>query len=467
MAERGGHVVSAPDTLESRPREPVRPVDERLPLRRLVPLSAQHVLAMIAAPVSTTFLTGQALGLDAARTASLLSATLLLCGAGALLQSLGPWRIGARLPFVMLPGGAATALFLQIAKDHGPATATGSVLLAAALLFAVLPFYARIVRLFPPLVMGTTVLLIGIAMIRVAAQLITGGRGTPGYAEPSSVILAAATIGCTVVLLLVLRGVWRQTAVLLGMGAGALIALTTGLGSFAPAGGGSLGAPALPRLLPYGAPHFDVLAALPLLVFSLTTLAEVTGQTVLNSRTVGREPDLGRDVPRVARADALVSVFGALFGTSLLVTSAENIGIGRLTGVRSRFVTAGAGVLLVVVGLVAPLSRLLAAIPAPVVGGSALVIYGIIAVMGVTMLGRALPAVAESASGEGPYATVAALALTAGLLPVVAPDLYQGFPGWARTVLGSGVVAGTLAAVLLHALFRRFDPTRPSRAPAS
>ncbi|MGW7101812.1 solute carrier family 23 protein [Streptomyces sp. NPDC054883] len=455
--------MSAPETLESRPKEPVRPVDERLPLRRLLPLSAQHVLAMIAAPVSTTFLTGQALGLDAARTASLLSATLLLCGAGALLQSLGVWRIGARLPFVMLPGGAATALFLQIAKDHGPATATGSVLLAAALLFAVLPFYARIVRLFPPLVMGTTVLLIGIAMIRVAAQLITGQRGAPGYAAPSAVALAAATIGATVLLLLVLRGVWRQTAVLLGMGAGALIALATGLGAFTPAGG-SLGTPALPRLLPYGAPHFDVLAALPLLVFSLTTLAEVTGQTVLNSQTVGRESDPGRDVPRVARADALVSVFGALFGTSLLVTSAENIGIGRLTGVRSRFVTAGAGVLLVLVGLLAPLSRLLAAIPPPVVGGSALVIYGIIAVMGVTMLGRALPAAADPGSGDSPYATVAALALTAGLLPVVAPDLYQGFPGWARTVLGSGVVAGTLAAVLLHALFGRFGPTRPARA---
>lgn len=48
-----------------------------------------------------------------------------------------------------------------------------------------------------------------------------------------------------------------------------------------------------------------------------------------------------------------------------------------------------------------------------------------------------------------------ALALTVGLLPVVAPDIYQGFPGWARTVLGSAVVAGTLTAVLLHALFRR------------
>ncbi|MFF7778375.1 hypothetical protein ACFZCG_28660 [Streptomyces tanashiensis] len=128
----------------------VEDVDAPVPPRRLVPLAAQHVLAMIAAPVSTVFLVAGSLRMSPGATASLLSTVLLLCGAGALLQSLGVWRIGGRLPFVMLPGGAATALFLQIAQEHGPATATGAVLLAAALLLAVLPLYARVVRLFPP-----------------------------------------------------------------------------------------------------------------------------------------------------------------------------------------------------------------------------------------------------------------------------------------------------------------------------
>ncbi|WP_432084708.1 MULTISPECIES: uracil-xanthine permease family protein [unclassified Streptomyces] len=417
------------------------PVDARVPARRLLPLAAQHVLAMIAAPVSTVFLTAGTLGLAPGTTASLLSAVLVLCGAGALLQSLGVWRIGARLPFVMLPGGAATALFLQIAQDHGTPTAAGSVLLAAALLIAVLPLYARVVRLFPPLVMGVTVLLIGIAMIRVAARLVTG---PDGEGEPRAVLLAGLTVAATVGAYVLLRGVWRQTAILTGMAAGVLLAVVTGLGAFAPAPGSGF---SLPALLPYGTPRFDVLAALPLLVFSLTTLAEITGQTVLNSETVGRTPDPGRDVPRVARADALVSLVGGLFGTSLMVTSAENIGIGRLTGVRSRFVTAAAGALLIGVGLATPVSRALAGIPEAVVGGSSLVVYAVIAVMGVEMLRRA------DLSGTGSMA--AALALAAGLLPLLTPGLYDGFPGWARTVLGSGVVAGTLTAVLLTALLGR------------
>ncbi|GHG37981.1 uracil-xanthine permease family protein [Streptomyces zaomyceticus] len=424
------------------------PDEAPVPLRRLVPLAAQHVLAMIAAPVSTVFLVAGTLKMPPGATASLLSAVLLLCGAGALLQSLGVWRIGGRLPFVMLPGGAATALFLQIAQEHGAPTATGAVLLAAALLLSVLPLYARVVRLFPPLVMGVTVLLIGIAMIRVAARLVTGPDGT---GEPRAVLLAALTVAATVAAYVFLRGVWRQTSVLIGMATGTVVAVTTGLGAFAPAVGSGF---ALPDLLPFGSPRFDLVAALPLLVFSLTTLAEITGQTVLNSETVGRTPAPERDVPRVARADALVSMVGGLFGTSLMVTSAENIGIGRLTGVRSRFVTAGAGVLLVGLGLATPVSRALAGIPEAVVGGAALVVYAVIAVMGVEMLRRA------DLSGTGPGSLTAALALTAGLLPLLSPDLYAGFPAWARTILGSGVVAGTLTAVVLTALLR---PVRRDR----
>ncbi|MEU2549152.1 solute carrier family 23 protein [Streptomyces roseolus] len=261
-----------------------------------------------------------------------------------------------------------------------------------------------------------------------------------------AVLLAALTVAATVAAYVLLRGVWRQTSVLIGMTAGTAVAVTTGLGAFAPAAGGGF---ALPALLPFGTPRFDLVAALPLLLFSLTTLAEITGQTVLNSETVGRAPTPERDVPRVARADALVSLAGGLFGTSLMVTSAENIGIGRLTGVRSRFVTAGAGVLLVALGLATPVTRALAGIPEAVVGGSALVVYAVIAVMGVEMLRRA------DLSGTGTGNLTAALALTAGLLPLLSPNLYAGLPGWARTVLGSGVVAGTLTAVLLTALLGR------------
>lgn len=100
----------------------------------------------------------------------------------------------------------------------------------------------------------------------------------------------------------------------------------------------------------------------------------------------------------------------------------------------------------------------MAGLPAAVVGGSALVVYAVIAVMGVEMLARA-------ELGERSNSLVAALALAVGLLPLLAPGLYGGFPGWIRTIAGSGVVAGTLAAVLLHALFGASAAHRGVRAP--
>ncbi|MFI5659576.1 uracil-xanthine permease family protein [Streptomyces sp. NPDC051684] len=414
------------------------PVDERLPLKRLVPLACQHVLAGVAAPVSSVILIATTLKLSTAQTASLLSATLVLCGVGALLQSLGvaALRVGARLPFLMLPGGAAVAIFLQIAQEYGPATASGSVLVAAAFLLCVLPFYGRLVRLFPPLVMGTTVVLIGINMIKVTAPMVASGPG-----------LGFATLGVIAVFFLVLRGVWRQMAVLLGLVCGTVLAAVVGT-DIEVAHGGIF---ALPDPFPYGAPHFDLLAAIPLLVFALASLAEATGQTVLNSEAVGRTPDAGRDVPRIARADALVSLFSGLFGTSLMVTSAENIGIVQLTRVRSRFVTAAAGVLLVVCGLITPLTRVLAAIPEPVVGAAGLVIYAVIAVMGFGMLSR-------TDLSHGTDSVVIALALVIGMLPIVSPEMYAELPTWARTLFGSGVAAGAIAAVVLSAVFRTLGP---------
>ncbi|WP_407285908.1 uracil-xanthine permease family protein [Streptomyces sp. BP-8] len=415
-------------------------VDELPPPSRLLPLAAQHVLAMIAAPVSSVFLIAAGLRLPADRTASLLSATLILCGAGALLQSFGVLGTGARLPFMMLPGGAAVAVFLRIAREHGAATASGSVLLAAALLLAVLPLYARIVRFFPPLVMGATVLVIGVNMIDVAAPMALGGRR-----------LALLTLAATALGFLLLRGVWRQLSVLLGIAVGTAAAALTGAAVPAVPGTDVL---ALPRLLPYGAPHFDLLAALPLMVFALASLAEATGQTVLNSEAVGRTPDPARDVPRTARADALTSLGAGLLGGAVMVTSAENIGIVQLTGVRSRFVTAAAGALLVLCGLLAPVTRLLAALPAPVVGGASLVIYAVIAAMGVDMLRR-------TALADPGAVTVVALTLLAGLLPLLSPQLYEPLPAWARALFGNGVPAAALTAVALSALFRRLGTGRP------
>lgn len=120
----------------------VHPVDEILPLQRLILLGLQHVLVMAASPITAVFLIGKTLNLASDITVNLISATFLMCGLGSLLQSLGPFKFGARLPFIMVPGGAPIVIFLTIAQQTDIQTASGAVILTALFYFAFLPVFA-------------------------------------------------------------------------------------------------------------------------------------------------------------------------------------------------------------------------------------------------------------------------------------------------------------------------------------
>jgi xanthine/uracil permease len=203
---------------------------------------------------------------------------------------------------------------------------------------------------------------------------------------------------------------------------------------------------AVPALFPFGTPTFNVIAAIPLLIFSVISMAEATGQTVAVAEVVGKEIRPRDVVPRTIRGDALMSLIGGLFGTSLIITSGENIGIVSATGIKSRYVTALAGGILIAIALFAPLGRLANAIPAAVVGGTAMVVFAIIGTMGIDMLRRV-------DLREHGNMFILAAALTMGLLPIVVPGLYSKFPPNLQILLGNGLAMGVLTAVLMNILF--------------
>ncbi|MFF5973140.1 uracil-xanthine permease family protein [Streptomyces sp. NPDC012769] len=437
--------------------EDVHPVDESRPLGRILLFGIQHVLVMAATPISAIFLMSAALRLDAGLTVNLLSAAFVLSGVGSLIQSLGPWRFGPRLPFVMLPGGAPLILFIAIAEQHGLPTAVGAVLLTALFTFVALPLFSRLLAYFPALVIGTMIVIVGVNLVKVGAVLVTGRPGEPGFADPVNLGLGMATIGFTVLFYLLFTGVLRQLAVMLGLLAGTALAAALGhIDLDRAAEGGLFG---LPELLPFGSPQFNLLAALPLMLYSLASMAEATGQTVINAEAVGKEIDRRTTVPRTIRGDALTSLFGGFFGLPLMVTSGENIGIVRVTGVRSRFVTAAAGVVLIAIGFLAPVTRAISVIPAAVIGGTAMVVFAVITVLGVQMLGR-------SDLDRHTHTFVCAVALALGLLPILIPGVYAGFPPNARILLESGVAVGAFVAVVLNILFHHVRPRLTAR-PAS
>ncbi len=437
-------------------------VDAVLPLPQLILFGLQHVLVMAAVPITSVFLVSKALGLSAALTVNLISATFLLCGVGTLLQSFGVWKFGARLPFVMVPGGAPIVMFLTIAQQTDLQTASGAVILTALFYFLVLPVFSRCLKYFPRIVIGTLLLLVSINLVKVYGGIIAGRPGTPGFADPVNIGLALATIGFTVLFARLFKGLLGQLSVLLGLLAGGILATLLGMMDFGSVAAGPVWS--APTLLPFGTPHFSVLAATPLLIFSVISMVEATGQTIAVAEVVGREIEPRDVVPRTIRGDALMSLLGGFFGTSMIITSGENIGIVRATNVRSRYVTAAAGVILVLIALFAPLGRLANAIPSAVVGGTAMVVFAIIGTMGIDMLRRV-------DFHERGNMFVLASALVMGLLPIVVPGLYSKFPATLQLVLGNGLAMGSLTAVVLNIVFHHFPAGRiepvAERAPES
>ncbi len=79
---------------------PVHPVDEVPPLAQLGAFGLQHVLAMYAGAVAVPLIVGGAMGLSAADLAYLITADLLMCGIATLIQCVGFWRFGIRLPIM-------------------------------------------------------------------------------------------------------------------------------------------------------------------------------------------------------------------------------------------------------------------------------------------------------------------------------------------------------------------------------
>jgi len=446
-----------------------QPVDEVLPWPQLLLFGLQHVLVMAASPITAAFLVSRALHFTPELTLNLISATFLICGLGTLMQSFGPLGFGARLPFIMVPGGAPIVIFVTIAQQTNLATAAGAVILTAIAYFIILPVFARCLKFFPRLVIGTILLLVAINLVKIYGGIITGQAGTPAFADPTNILLALATVAVTLLFARFLGGMWRQLSVLLGLVVGACIAGAVGAMSLMGVGSGAI--VSVPTAFPFGWPAFDFVAAIPLIVFSVISMAEATGQTIAIAEVVGKDIDPAKDVPKTIRGDALASLVGACLGTSLIITSGENIGIVRATGIRSRFVTAAGGGILIVLALFAPLGRLINAIPGPVVGGTAIIVFCVIAVMGIDILRK------TDLGEHGNLFTLAA-ALAMGLIPILVPGVYSKFPPSVQLVLGNGLAAGTLTAVLFNIVFHHLGvattetakpaadlPIAPSSAP--
>ncbi|MFF2999857.1 nucleobase:cation symporter-2 family protein [Streptomyces sp. NPDC057950] len=409
----------------------------------------QHVAAMYAGVVAPPLIVGAAAGLSGSELTFLTAACLFTAGLATFLQTLGFWKIGARLPFVngvTFAGVAPMTAIVASTKDENDALPVifGAVVVAGVLGFVAAPFFSKAVRFFPPAVTGSVITLIGVSLLPVAFGWAQGPDPTAhDYGSPTFLGLAGTTLVIVLLLRRFTHGFVKQIAVLLGLVAGTLVAIPLGSTDFTPVADAD--AVGFPAPFHFGAPQFQLAAILSMCVVMVVSMTESTADMLALGEIVERPAD-ERTIAAGLRADALGSALSPLFNGFMCSAFAQNIGLVAMTRIRSRYVVATGGGFLVLMGLCPMAASLIAVVPRPVLGGAGVVLFGSVAASGIQTLVRA-------GLDKDDNVLIVAVSLAVGIIPITAPDFYHAFPQTARIVLDSGISTGCVTAVLLNLVF--------------
>jgi uric acid transporter len=425
------------------------PVDQILPPERLAVYGLQHVLAFYAGAVIVPLLLAGAIGLSNEQLIQLISADLFTCGIASIIQSVGFWRVGVRLPLIQGVTFTAVAPMIAIGNAAGGGAMGlreiyGAVIIAGIFTFLIAPFYSRLLHLFPPVVTGTVITIIGVTLVPVAIQDVGGGIPTaPDFASLKNLAFAAGTLLLILLIYRFFRGFLSTIAVLLGLVIGTSVAAAFGLVDFS--GVGKAGWVGVTTPFHFGLPTFGLAAIISMVIVMLITAVETTGDVFATGEIVGKTIHQ-EDIARALRADGLSTLLGGILNSFPYTCFAENIGLVRLTRVKSRFVVAAAGVIMILLGLLPKVAALVAAIPPPVLGGAATVLFATVAVVGIQTLSRV-------DFHDEHNVVIVAVSLGLAMIPVAFPDFYKNFPSGWQIIVGNSITMGSLAAILLNLFF--------------
>ncbi len=438
-------------TTKARPH----PVDEVLPAGKLVVYGFQHVLAFYAGAVIVPILLASAIGLSERELIHLINADLFTCGIASIIQAKGFWKIGVRLP--LLQGVTFTAVSPMIAIGLAAGGGTdgllviyGSVIVAGLVTFLIAPYFSRLIRFFPPVVTGSVILIIGLALLPVAALDAVGGGSDPQPGNLRNLAYALGTLLVIVAIQRIFRGFMATVAVLVGLVLGTLVAWGLGDATFDAVAESSWFGVTTPFF--FGWPQFSFAAIVSMIVVMLITAVETTGDVFATGEIVDKR--VGReDVARALRADGLATTIGGVFNSFPYTCFAENVGLVRLTRVKSRYVVVAAGVIMILIGLIPKAGAVVAGIPHPVLGGAALAMFATVAVVGIQTLARV---------DFNDHRNVVIVGSSVGLAMFVTaqPDVATAVPPWAQIIFGSGITLGSIAAIVLNVVFHHIGRNR-------
>lgn len=420
------------------------PVDEKLPLGQSFVYGLQHVLAMYAGAVAVPLILANALKLPNDVVIYLINADLFIAGVTTIIQCIGFGHIGAKLPLMQGVTFAAVTPMIIIGQSHGLNGIFGATIAAGVITYLLSPYFSQLIRFFPKVVTGTIITIIGVSLLPVAVNWAAGGNpAAPNYASGINISLAFVVLSFILLLNRYCTGFLSNISVLLGLVFGTIIAIPLGITDLSKIGQADWLGMTLP--FAFGMPTFEFSSILAMTVVMLVVMTETTGDIVAIGEII-EKPITSKELTRGLRTDGIGTLLAGVFNTFPHTAFAQNVGLVSLTGIKSRFVVATGGFILIILGLLPKAAALVASIPSPVLGGAGLVMFGMVAASGIKSLGQV-------DYEDNKNTLIVAVSIAVSMIPLVVPSFYHSLPEWAGTVLHSGITGGTLAAIILNAFF--------------
>lgn len=440
-------------------KELIYGLNDRPPLRETVFAALQHLLAIFVAIITPPLIISSALKFDLATTGYLVSMSLFVSGLATLIQCRRFGPIGAGLLCIqgtsfsfispIIGAGMLGMVNHKMNVELGLSYIFSACLVASVVEMVVsrlLPYTRKIIT---PLVSGIVVTLIGMCLIKAGISSCGGGRTAIDNHTFGSMRYLGLALLVLVSIIFFNRSsnrFLRMASIVLGLLIGCVAAYALKMIDFSTLKGS--GGIIIPTIFKYGF-RLDWGAVIGLGLIYLVTAVEAYGDITANSLISG-EPVEGPVFLKRAQggvlADGFNSLLAAVFNSFPNSIFAQNNGMIQLTGVASRYVGYFIAGALVLLGLFPVVGRVFSLIPAPVLGGATLLMFGTVAAAGIRII--------ASTEITRKAVLVMAISFAMGLSVELVPNILDKMPAMIKTIFSSGITTGGLTAIIANALIR-------------
>ena len=441
--------------------ENIYKLNGRVPLTKAIPFGLQHVLAMFVsnlAPVlivcGAAVVRGTGESLTAVEITRLLQCAMFVAGIGTCLQLYPVWKIGSKLPIVMGVSFTFLGSLLMICTNPnlGYEGMVGAVILGG-IFEGVVGLSAKYwKRYLTPVVSACVVIAIGLSLLPVGMNSWGGGSGADTFGSWYHLFVGAFTLVVCLVSRYLLKGVYKNLNILVGLILGYILSGIFTIAGIAPMidfSGitktiGEVGFFSIPRLVFFTShkPVFDIGAFFTIAIVFLVSAAETTGATTaVCTGTLGRDIKI-EELQGSLAVDGFSSTISGCFGCLPLTSFSQNVGLVTMTGVINRFTILMGAMILILASLFPPLGAFFNSLPQSVLGGCAVMMFGSIMYEGMKML--------KECEFDDRTMILVSLAFCIGVgLTQTDGNFFAAFPQAVGDIFNGNAVAGVFVVSLL------------------